>query len=328
MSDVCASPLDSDVVIVALSNWQKGDYKPYLVMSKDRGKTFTSIAGDLPTSRNNLWTVEQDFLNRNLMFVGAEFGVYFTVDGGQHWIQFKGLPTAQVRDMTIQKRENDLVLGTFGRGFYVLDDYSALREVTPDMVTHDAQLLPIRTTYAFNEYRLEQPSTQFVQTPNPPVGATISYYVSPSATGNLVLTIADETGKQVRRLENLAKDPGVHRINWNLRPDPVAGAGGGGRGGRGGGGGANVGGGAGTGAAGAGAGAGAAGAIATMLPAGAPPGATPVSVFPVGGGRGGGGPMVEPGRYTATLGKLDGDKVTPIGKPQSFQVVPLPAKNY
>jgi hypothetical protein len=116
------------------------------------------------------------------------------------------------------------------------------------------------------------------------VGATISYYVSATVTGNLVLTISDDAGKQIRRIDAIAKDAGVHRVTWNLRPDPAPGqAAGGGRGAGGGGGG--------------------------------------------GGGRGG-APMVDPGHYTATLGKLDGDKVTVVGKPQSFYVVPLPAKNW
>ena len=291
VSDVFASPLDSNVVFIAMEDHQRGNFKPYVLRSDDRGRTFTSISGDLPVDRNNVWTVAQDHVNRNLLFAGAEFAAYFTVDGGAHWIQFKGgLPTAQMRDLVIQKRENDLVIGTFGRGVYVLDDYSALREMSADTLGQEAQLLPVRTTYAYTEYRLGQASTPMVETPNPPVGATISYYVSPALSGNLVMTITDDTGKQIRRLDSVAKDAGVHRVLWNLRPDPAAAAAGAAAGGRG--------------AGGAGGGGG-------------------------GGGRGGGfGALVDPGHYTATLGKLDGDKVTPVGKPQSFYVVPLPARNW
>jgi hypothetical protein len=160
----------------------------------------------------------------------------------------------------------------------VLDDYSALREISAESVAQEAQLLPVRTTYAYTEYRLGQASTPMVATPNPPVGATISYYVSPAASGSLVLTITDDSGKQIRRIDTLTKDPGVHRVTWNLRPDTAAAPAGGGRGG--------------------------------------------------GGGGFAGGALVDPGHYTATLGKVDGDKVTPVGKPQSFYVVPLPAKNW
>ncbi len=285
VSDVFASPLDSNVVFIAMEDHQRGNFKPYVLRSDDRGKTFKSITGDLPLERDNVWTVAQDHVDRNLLFAGTEFGAYFTLDGGSHWIKFTGgLPTIQVRDIAIQKRENDLVLGTFGRGIYILDDYSALRGLDAESTKAEATLLPVRTTYAYTEYRLGQPATLQVETPNPPVGATISYFVSPSVDGTLALTITDDTGKQIRRFDGVAKDPGAHRLLWNLRPDQAPAANGGRGAGPGGGG---------------------------------------------GGGRGfGGPPMVEPGKYTATLGKVDGDKVTPVGKPQSFYVVPLPAKNW
>src|SRR5262249_27668888 len=114
LSDVYASPLDSNVVFVAQDNWQRGDYKPYLWRSDDRGKTFKSIAGDLP-DRHPVWSVAQDYINRNLIFAGTEWGLFFTVDGGTHWTKLTGgIPAAaQFRDMKIQKREDDLVLATF-----------------------------------------------------------------------------------------------------------------------------------------------------------------------------------------------------------------------
>jgi photosystem II stability/assembly factor-like uncharacterized protein len=306
VSDVFASPRDANVVFVAFNDWQRGNYKPYLLRSSDRGRTFTPITSNLP-DRHDVWSVIQDHVNGDLLFAGTEFGVFTSVDGGAHWVQLKGgLPTTQVRDMAVQKRENDLVLGTFGRGFWVLDDYSALREITPQTLNAEASLYPLRDAYAFTPIGEAQASEPTWVAPNPPAGAVFTYSVGQAipADAKLVLTIADETGKQVRRID-LTKDVGLRRVVWNLRADPVPPAPGqtvapAGRGaGRGGGG-----------AGGQGAGAGA--------PAGAP-----------GGGRGGaGGPAVEPGRYTATIGRLVGDQVTPIGKPQSFRVVPLPPKNY
>ncbi len=327
LTDVFASPRDADVVFVALNNWQKGDFKPYLLRSADRGRTFSSIAGDLP-DRHDLWSVVQDHINGNLLFAGTEFGLFFTVDGGGHWVQLNGgMPVCQVRDLAIQKRENDLALGTFGRGFYILDDYSALREVTAQALSREAELFPLRTTYQYTESNYEQAAWGNEVTPNPPMGAIFTYSVGQAmpADTKLVLTIADETGKQVRRLDQipgesrqaapqeLPKSIGIHRVAWNLRGEMVAPAAA--RGGAGGGGAA--------GAAGAGVGRGAqagrAGGAGAAPPAGA--------AFGGFGGRGG-APAVEPGRYTATLGKMTGDTVTPIGKPQSFMVVPLPAKNY
>ena len=201
VTSVRASPRDANVVFATLNNWQRGDFKPYVVRSDDRGKTFTSITGDLPT-RMDAFSIVQDHVNSNLLFVGAEFGLFFTVDGGQHWVQLKGgLPTIQVRDLAIQKRENDLVLGTFGRGFYVLDDYSALRDVTPEALGRDAELFPLRRVYGFDELTYIQAAWGNYTTPNPPNGATFTYHVGPSNAGNLVLTIADEGGKDLCRMD-------------------------------------------------------------------------------------------------------------------------------
>ncbi len=142
VSDVFASPRDANTVFVTLNNWQRGDYKPYIVRSTDRGRTWTNISGNLP-DRHDVYSIIQDHLNADLLFAGTEFGLFVTVDGGKNWVQLKGgMPSIQVRDMTVQRRENDLVLATFGRGFYILDDYSALRELTPQALAEERQALP------------------------------------------------------------------------------------------------------------------------------------------------------------------------------------------
>jgi photosystem II stability/assembly factor-like uncharacterized protein len=294
VTDVFPSPRDVNTVFVALNNWQRGDYKPYLVKSTDRGRTFTNITGNLP-DRHDVWSVIQDHVNGNLLFAGTEFGVFFSVDGGQRWTQLKGgMPVIQVRDMAVQKRENDLVLGTFGRGFYVLDDYSPLRELAAQTLSEEAHLYPLRDAYIFNQVGMAPAGTAGIGAmsgnwvaPNPPYGAVFTYSVGANIAGDdkLVLTISDETGKQIRRLD-LDKTAGLRRIAWNLRGEappqnPADQGRGGGRAGRGGG----------------------------------------------GGGRGGNqGPLVEPGRYRATIGRMAGDKVTPVGDSQSFSVLPIELK--
>src|SRR5262249_28721104 len=151
-----ASPRDSNVVFVTLNNWQRGDYKPYIVRSDDRGRTFKSIVGDFP-DRMDVYSIIQDHLNGNLLFAGAEFGLFVSVDAGAHWTQMKGgVPTAQIRDMAVQRRESDLVLGTFGRSAYVLDDYSALREITPASLAREAELYPLRHAFSFTELSYPQ----------------------------------------------------------------------------------------------------------------------------------------------------------------------------
>ena len=293
VTDVFPSPLDADTVFVSLNNWQRGDYKPYIVKSTDRGRTWANITGNLP-DKHDVYSVVQDHVNANLLFAGTEFGVFTSVDGGQRWVQLKGgLPVIQVRDMAVQRRENDLVLGTFGRGFYVLDDYSPLREIAASTLAQDARLYPLRDAYIFNQLGMAPAGTAGIgpmsgnwAAPNPPYGAVFTYSVNTSLADaeKLVLTIADDTGRQVRRLD-LDKASGLRRIAWNLRTDPPPanpadqGRGGGGFGGGG---------------------------------------------F---GGRGGNqGTLVAPGRYRATIGKLAGDKVTAMGQPVVFNVLPIELK--
>ena len=286
VTDIFASRRDAATVFVTLNNYQRGDYKPYVVKSSDRGRTWSSISADLP-QRSGAWSIAQDHVNANLLFVGLEFGVWFTVDGGQNWVQLKGgFPTIQARDLEIQRRDNDLVVGTFGRGVYVLDDYSALRELTPQVLTEEARLLPLRDTYLFEELGQQQAAWGNVTSPNPPVGAVFTYTVGqpPEGDAKLVLTIADDSGRQVRRLD-LPKAAGLNRVTWNLRGEAPAGAARGGRG-RG--------------------------------------GADDEQAEPQGFGRGGAqAPLVAAGRYRATLGRQAGETVTPIGQPQTFLVVPL-----
>jgi photosystem II stability/assembly factor-like uncharacterized protein len=303
VTDVFASPRDAGTVFVTLNNYQRGDYKPYVVKSTDKGRNWTSISGNLP-ARSGAWSVVQDHINGNLLFAGLEFGVWFTVDGGQNWTQLKGgIPTTQARDLVIQRRETDLVVGTFGRGAYILDDYSALRDLTPAALTEEARLLPLRDAYLYEELGQRAAAWGNVATPNPPAGATFTYTVgrAPEGDAKLVMTIADDTGRQVRRVD-VPKTAGVNRAAWNLRADPPQGEGRGGGGGRG--------------AAGGGRGG----------DAGDPAGGGEQQQGQGFGGRGGPpqGPLVGPGRYRATLGRQSGDTVTPIAAAQSFQVVALP----
>jgi len=178
-----ASQHDPDVVYAAFNNHKMGDFKPYLLRSSNRGRSWTSIAGDLP-ERGSVWSLAEDHVNRDLLFAGTEFGVYFTRDGGKHWVQLKGgLPTIAIRDLAIQKRENDLVLATFGRGFAVLDDYSPLRQADDKLFAGSGGLLPVKDALMYvqqsplgGQDQAEQGANYFVA-PNPAFGATFTYYL-------------------------------------------------------------------------------------------------------------------------------------------------------
>ncbi len=243
VTDVQPSSRDVNTVFATFNDWNRGNFKPYVMKSADRGRTWASIAGDLP-QRSGAWTIVQDSVNPNLLFVGLEPGLYATVDGGQHWVRVSGVPTTQVRDIAIQKREGDLVAGTFGRGVYILDDYTPLRDITPQALAERANLYPLRDAYEYNELNQMEASWGNTAAPNPPYGALLTYSIGQAPAGDqkLAVTISDNTGKQVRRLELCSDEvtPGLHRVAWDLRGDTpnapsrcAPGRGGGGFGGRG-----------------------------------------------------------------------------------------------
>jgi hypothetical protein len=189
VSGVTASRHDPDTVYAAFDNHKNGDFKPYLLKSSDRGRSWVSIAGDLP-ERDTVYTLVEDHVKPELLFVGTEFGAYFTVDGGQHWIKLKGgVPTIAVRDLDIQERENDLVLGTFGRSVYILDDYTPLRLVSEELLAGGPVLFPVKDAWRYvpsNRLGGEsgkgwQASAHFAA-PNPPFGAVFTYHLDKKIT--------------------------------------------------------------------------------------------------------------------------------------------------
>ena len=183
VSRLMASQHDADVVYAAFDNHKVADFKPYVLKSQDRGRSWTSIAGDLP-ARGSVYCLAEDHVDPDLLFAGTEFGVFFTVDGGKHWTKLEGgLPTIQVRDLAIQKRENDLVVATFGRGFYILDDYTPLRRLTGETLAEEAALFPVKPALMYvpsspmgGREKSDQGHAYFTA-PNPPFGAIFTYHL-------------------------------------------------------------------------------------------------------------------------------------------------------
>jgi photosystem II stability/assembly factor-like uncharacterized protein len=185
VSRLAASQHDENTVYAAFDNHKNEDFKPYLLKSSDAGKTWTSIAGNLPENGSVLAFAE-DSVNANLLFAGTEFGAFFTVDGGLHWVQLQGgLPTIAVRDMVLQAREGDLVIATFGRGFYVLDDISALRQIKAEakLLEQAASTFPMKDALLYIErHPLGGPrkgfqGDAFYAAENPPYGAVFTAYL-------------------------------------------------------------------------------------------------------------------------------------------------------
>lgn len=332
VSRILASQHDPSVVYALFSNHKNADFAPYILKSSDAGKTWTSLRANLPAN-GPLWAIAEDHVDPRLLFLGNEFGLFFSIDAGQKWIPLRGgMPTIAVRDLAIQKRENDLVVGTFGRGIFILDDYTPLRALKPDVLAQAGHIFPLKEAMMYVQ---SQPlggrgkgfqGESFFTAPNPPFGATISFFLkealrtkrqlrqeverrgqaaNPSReelraeeeeeAPSVQLSITDGNGRVVRRL-NGPITAGLHRVNWDLRY-PAATLGGGRPGGGGGGGGGAGGGGGGTG--------GAAGGAASEDPLFEAPS----------------GSLVIPGKYQVTLSQRKGGVWTQLAGPQVLNVV-------
>lgn len=310
VSRLLASQHAAQTVYAAFDNHKDADFKPYLLRSSDAGQTWTSVAGDLP-ERGSVLALAEDHRDPNLLFAGTEFGLFVTLDGGKKWHGLKGgLPTVAVRDLAIQRGQNDLVVATFGRGFYVLDDYSPLRSLTPDALQKEATLFPVREAPLYipsRQYGLRNKAflgEAFFTADNPPFGATITYCLKEEIETKarkrhaaekagtapypskdelraeaeeeppaVLLTVADADGEVVRTLTGPVK-AGLHRVSWDLR-DP-----------------------------------------ATTLPRPRPAeaGEDVFAEEPA-------GPLVLPGTYRVSLAKRVDGAVTPLAGPQEFAVV-------
>lgn len=184
VNDIRADLFDENTVYVALDNHKYGDFKPYLYKSTNRGRSWTNITGNIP-DRHMVWRVVQDHKNPNLLFAATELALYFTLDGGRKWVKMTGdAPTIAFRDVTIQRREDDLVAASFGRGFFVVDDISPLRELDEASLNQEAMLFPGRKAWWYIEQHplaFSEGGSQghgYYRAPNPPFGANFTYYLA------------------------------------------------------------------------------------------------------------------------------------------------------
>jgi photosystem II stability/assembly factor-like uncharacterized protein len=309
INDVKADLFEEGTVYVAADNHKEGDYSPYLMKSTDYGTTWSSIANNLP-DRKLVWRMVQDFVKKDLLFAAVEDGIYVSLNGGDYWQKLAGAPTIAFRDLTIQKRENDLVGASFGRGFFILDDYSPLRYLDEELVSKPAALLPIKDAkWYVPKSVIGNTGADYYFAENPAFGATFTYHLAEGAAPTLMeerkskerelnkanqdvpfpgwdaldaekseeaaeiyLLVEDENGKVINRVKGTYKK-GVNRVNWDL---------------------------------------------SAINP-------SPVSALNSASNRRWGrrGMMVTPGTYQVSLVKVDQGKHTLLDGPQSFNVVPL-----
>jgi len=253
VNDIKADLYDANTVYVVLDNHKFGDLNPYLLKSTDRGRRWKSIRGNIP-DRTLVWRLVQDHLKPDLLFAATEFGIYFTLDEGDRWMKLSGgVPTISFRDLAIQRRENDLVGASFGRGFYIFDDYSVLRYVSEEQLRQEATLFPLRKAWWYIPRQLGviQGASHYAA-PNPTFGAIFTYYLKDALTTlktirqkkekeqidkkravkfpgwdkveverrqeapQIWLTVKDNEGHVIRRIEGV-NQKGFHRVAWDLR---------------------------------------------------------------------------------------------------------------
>jgi photosystem II stability/assembly factor-like uncharacterized protein len=217
VSRIEASHKDAGTAFVAVDGHRSDRFEPWLLVTRDYGKTWKSIAGDLP--RNGpVQVIREDPVNQDLWFAGTEFGLFMTLDGGAHWIPFgEGLPTVAVDDIQIHPRDHDLVAATHGRSLYVMDDITPLQHWTKETAAAPVTLFPPRPATAFHARTASGLWGQRMFTAkNPAFGAYFNYYVKEWTGETVSLAVTDSAGKAVRKL-NGPGTPGLHRVVWDLQ---------------------------------------------------------------------------------------------------------------
>jgi len=197
------------------------DFKPYIFKTTDTGKSWTNISGNLP-AKAYVQVVREDPKNTNLLYAGTELGLFASYNGGKEWfpLNLKNLPNVAVHDILIHPRENDLILATHGRSIWIFDDASVIQKMTPEIMSSNAYLFPVRPAlrYASRFTRYGTGDKQFAG-PNPPAGALISYYLKDKLDekATIKLQIFDSAGKLVQDIERPSREKGLNRVAWNLR---------------------------------------------------------------------------------------------------------------
>ncbi|HSJ23561.1 MAG TPA: hypothetical protein VK929_02680 [Longimicrobiales bacterium] len=229
VSRVEASHHDPATAYASVDGRRSADYRPYVYVTRDYGRTWQSIASDLPQF-GNVNTVRQDPKNPGLLYAGTEFGFFISVDEGRSWKRFmNNLATVRVDDVLVHPRENDLVLATHGRGVAVMDDISPLQQLTPDVMAAAAHLFAPREAVLWKTDRRSSRSVTGAKNwtgQSAPAGTAISYHLRQPAGGDVRIVITDLVSGEVFRELSGPGTAGLHRVQWNLRGNSRQGPGG------------------------------------------------------------------------------------------------------
>jgi len=227
VSRVEPSHFDDGTCYVTFDGHRTDDHKPYVFKTTDFGETWTSMSSNLP--QGNVNVIREDPKNKNLLYLGTEYGFYVSLNGGKEWKRFmNGLPTVRIDDILVHPRDNDLILGTHGRSIYIMDDISALQQMTESATSNaDAVLFDIRPAIVWVtdiQKSILVEGAKFFRGSNPAQGSAISYWLKSAATEDVKVAISDVSGREVRTLVG-TKNAGLNRVQWDLRPAPAGGRG-------------------------------------------------------------------------------------------------------
>jgi photosystem II stability/assembly factor-like uncharacterized protein len=227
VSRVEASHHDAGAAYASIDGHRSNDMKPYVYVTRDFGRSWQSIAGDLPQF-GNVNTVRQDPLNPRLLYAGTEFGFFVSVDEGASWKRLmNNLAVVRIDDVLVHPRENDLVLATHGRGVAIMDDISPLQQLTPEVLAADAHLFEPREAVLWRTDRRTARSVTGAKNwtgSSAPAGTAISYHLKAVPSGAVRLTVSDVVTGQVFRELQATRSIGINRVQWNLRGNPTTNA--------------------------------------------------------------------------------------------------------
>jgi len=208
---------------VVMDNHRNEDWNPYVYVTRDFGQTFSNITSNLPVGPTNVIT--EDPKNPNLLYLGTEFGLFISLNGGQEWKRFQnGLPTVRIDDILVHPRENDLVVGTHGRSIWIIDDITPLQQYTPQVAAGDAHLFEVRPAVSWltdAQKSVTIGGAKHFRGQNPATGTAITYYLPIDLNGDVEITITDLAGVVVRDLTGPG-DRGINRVQWDLTMNPPA----------------------------------------------------------------------------------------------------------
>lgn len=223
VSHIELSRRDAAVAYVAFERHMFDDFRPYIFKTSDGGKTWSNISGDLP-GHAYVQVVREDPKNPNLLYAGTETGLYASYTGGNHWVELglKNFPRVSVHDILVHPRENDLILATHGRSFWIFDDATPIQQMNAEIEKSDAYLFDVRRAIRHTERFTRYGTAEAVFFgPNPPYGALISYYLKdkPNEKTKVKIQVLDQSGKVIREIDKAPAEKGLNRMAWDLNTD-------------------------------------------------------------------------------------------------------------